>query len=92
MATMGRALRQRCEHAPDERRQAVLVLKRAPEAGRSLADMGLDDAETIPDQPEMLRLRATGARLLELTEHPEIEQIDEDLDVGPLRPGSAGRE
>ena len=76
-------LKSRCERRPEDDVSVVVAVKeRAEHLSPSL--MGLVNAEEIPYQAGMYKLKASGAEVLALAERDDIESIDEDTEVQAL--------
>jgi len=81
MTRMNEQFKAKCRENP-EVIQPVVITVNAAVVGTSLAEIGLGQAEPIPGVPGLFKSRLTGERLLELADHPDIEEIVEDAEVG----------
>ena len=81
MTRINEKLRSKCRGSP-EVVQAVVITVGATVIGEKLVEIGLGDAEQIRGIPGLFKSRLTGARILELADHPDVEEITEDTEVG----------
>lgn len=73
-------LKKLCEAKPEASHDVIVVLTLDAEETPP-EKLGMVDAEPIPFQPGMFKVRMRGKKLLELAKRPEVEEVGPDSEV-----------